>query len=226
MADIPFEDKLLVVDKILSMTKDELKSIPTVENLIREMGLHDDPNIHHLYDKKDLHYLKQYGMLQRPDQLAPALVFLSSRPIQSYIEIGTFNGTATAFITAYLNVFNRGMKAKTVDIWIRHNPLFEKELQKRFDIEFITGTSESVKGEKCDLCFIDADHSYKAVVADYENVGKYAKICMFHDIVDQFQYTRNDGGSLKFWLELPKIEVDKSFYEIIEGGTMGIGIRL
>lgn len=226
MADIPYLDKLEVVDKILSLSKDDLRSIPRVEDLVREMGLHNDVNILQMFDKKDHIYLKEFGLLQRPDQLAPALVFLSSHPITKYIEIGTFNATAGAFIVAYLNVFNKGMKAKTVDIWVRHNQEFEKELKKRFDIEFITGTSADVKGEASDLCFIDADHSYKAVTTDYENVGKYAKICMFHDIVDQFQYTRNDGGSLRFWKELPKLEPDKTFYEIIEGNVMGIGIRI
>lgn len=46
-----------------------------------------------------------------------------------------------------------------------------------------------------DFCFIDGDHSYEGVKADWENYGPHAKIVAFHDIV-------NNTGCFRLWREL------------------------
>ncbi len=230
MADIPFEDKIYIVDKILSSTKENLRNRDYVIALIREMGLHNDSSINHLYSPSEQAFLKQFGMLQQPQQLADALIFLSNFVINKYIEIGTFNGTCFAFIASYLKVFNPGIKSRTIDIMVRHNPLMEVEFKKRIDIKFHTGTSDDFIGAKSDLCFIDADHSYSAVVKDYENIGKYAKLCMFHDIIDEHQTKINDGGSLRHWKELKENENECEYHEFIDHpenkSNFGIGIKI
>ena len=43
-------------------------------------------------------------------------------------------------------------------------------------------TSDNYKETSFDLVFIDGDHSYESVMADYNNIGKYAKMCALHDI--------------------------------------------
>lgn len=46
-----------------------------------------------------------------------------------------------------------------------------------------------------DFCFIDGDHSYDGVKADWENYGSHAKIVAFHDIV-------NNVGCFRLWQEI------------------------
>ena len=77
------------------------------------------------------------------------------------------------------------------------------------------------------MVFIDGDHNYSSVKLDYENVGKNAKICVFHDIFDDF--ISNDislnGGVPKFWNE---IKNEKNYIEFNSSkkikNIMGIGV--
>lgn len=65
-----------------------------------------------------------------------------------------------------------------------------------------------------DFCFIDGDHSYEGVKADWENYGPHAKVVAFHDIV-------NNTGCFRLWQEL------KEQYRTIEYTSslfLGIGI--
>ena len=65
--------------------------------------------------------------------------------------------------------------------------------------------SVSLKGQRYDLVFIDGDHAYEAVAADYENVGKQARICAFHDIRERYVTEVIDpqqGGSVAFWRDM------------------------
>jgi hypothetical protein len=52
-----------------------------------------------------------------------------------------------------------------------------------------------------DAVFIDGDHEYDSVKADYQNVGRHAKVVAFHDCFDTF-VEQLHGGVPKFWLEL------------------------
>jgi hypothetical protein len=82
------------------------------------------------------------------------------------------------------------------------------------------GTSEDFKGQKYDFVFIDADHSYEGVSTDYENLGKYAKIVMFHDINDS-----TCPGVVKFWNEIKEGKKYKEFtYQTNNNQIQGIGI--
>lgn len=47
-----------------------------------------------------------------------------------------------------------------------------------------------------DFCFIDGDHSYEGVKADWENYGPMCKIVAFHDIAGAVP------GCVKFWTEM------------------------
>lgn len=65
-----------------------------------------------------------------------------------------------------------------------------------------------------DFCFIDGDHSYEGVKADWENYGPHAKVVAFHDIV-------NNVGCFRLWQEI------KTQYRTIEYTSsllLGIGI--
>ena len=79
------------------------------------------------------------------------------------------------------------------------------------------------KGHKSDLCFIDGDHSYEWVKKDFDNVGKSAKYCMFHDIQDLWI---ENNGAKRLWNEV-KSTGDKEFLYQPEGEEyFGIGIKI
>lgn len=206
--------------------KEDLRNIDIVEKLVQVAGLHNDSRISDHYGLENGKFLVPDGMLQQPRQLAAALVHLSEYPINTYLEIGTFNGVCTTFIAAYLRAFNPLFSGVTVDI--ARKPLDDvAPILEFLGVKHHLGTSESFKGEKFDLCFIDGDHTLKGVSTDYENVGKYAKTVMFHDIYDTWVEQRDGVGVKQFWTELRQKYPEKC-YEFVfhpEGQPyFGIGV--
>lgn len=186
-----------------------------VSDLIREYGLHSDPLITQAYGEKNQDCLVSEGMIQIPEQLAGALIYLSTFSVKDYLEIGTFNGRATLFITAYLTRFNSDLETLTVDnLRVFTNPYPYLKIVQHL------GTSDDLKGRKSDLCFIDGDHSLRWIKRDYENVGRLAKICMFHDILETKSVNNNDMDVKNFWQSIKR----PTSKEFTDGGRFGIGI--
>jgi len=207
-----------MIDVIETLQKSEIEKLQDrsfLLSLIREYGIHNDSRISHMYGKENIPYLVQNGMLQIPEQIADALLYLSGKEIHQYLEIGTHNGKTTAFIVAYLTRFNPELKALTIDIHRRwSNPY------KHLRIVEVEGTSDDWKGFQSDLCFIDGDHSIEWVKRDYENVGQYAQICMFHDIVEEGGIGNGKMDVKEFWGSIKK----PTSLEFTTHGRMGIGI--
>lgn len=209
--------------KMLECNIGQLSFPNYVMSLIREWGLHDDTVID--FGEKNEKFRTNLGMLQCPEQLAPALIYLKNFKIKSFMEVGSFTGSTHTFICLYLYRFGL-TDSITVDLNRDFNPDLQDILRPVMNHRHVLGTSRSVRGVESDLCFIDADHQYKSVRDDYMNVGRYSKICMFHDIIDEYVVReRDNAGTKQFWNEIKQQKFHKEFTKHSDNKeVMGIGV--
>ena len=173
-----------------------------------------------IYHEDYANYLSPHtGLWQFPDEYAELILYLSDKNIKTFLNIGTYNVIAFNVLASFLYKINQ-TKCISIDP-INHNP------QKNILFSYESCTSDRYVDQKFDLVFIDGDHAYESVKKDYNNVGQFARYCVFHDIDDDF--IRNDsrltGGSPRFWNEIKNtkkfIEIN-SFKKSIK--IMGIGL--
>ena len=69
-----------------------------------------------------------------------------------------------------------------------------------------------------DFVFIDGDHSYEGVKADWTNYGPMGKVIGFHDIAGPVE------GCVKFWQELKAAKMFNTEEFVAPNSGMGIGI--
>jgi len=81
-------------------------------------------------------------------------------------------------MTEFLKKKNPDIRCVGVDITDKYMLAEVKEYLEGFNI----ATSENYKGQSFDLVFIDGDHRLNGIKTDWENVGKYAKYVIIHDI--------------------------------------------
>lgn len=156
------------------------------------------------------------GVWQVPEELAGLIVWLENKNINSFLNVGTFNGTTFNIISKYLKLFNKDVVCISIDP-INHNPniidglIYENKTTFDYiDVPF-------------DLVFIDGDHTYKCVKEDFDYVGKCAKYCVFHDIRDKYIGAMACGGVVRFWEEVKKLYGHHEFV-FGENQIMGIGL--
>lgn len=112
--------------------------------------------------------------------------------VKRILEIGTHQGaSAIVFCQAILD--NKYVpEIWTIDNWSssKCKPRAEKFIREAgFDkhIKMLDGDSKVVvpnlfkKIGKVDLCFIDGDHTYEGVIADYNNCKNSTSLILFHD---------------------------------------------
>ena len=155
------------------------------------------------------------GMFQTPKQIADAILELLKYDINTYAEVGIFKGGTYLLMTNILKMKNPSLESIGIDISDRN---LTPDIKKYINLHI--GTSEDFKGKKYDLVFIDADHSYEGVYTDYQNLGQYANIVMFHDINDN-----RCPGVVKFWNEIKEGKKYKEFTYQTDGENVhGIGL--
>jgi hypothetical protein len=153
------------------------------------------------------------GITQYPLEFARWLRLLAGLEISSYLEVGCYNGGTACLAAAYLRRFHPGFRAVTIDLvpWFFFYPL----VRDRIPLEYRVGeTSFAFRGRPFDAVFIDADHSFPWAWADYENVGRAARVCGIHDIDSRYYRDHEDLGGVP------------AVWELIKETEAGPGIRI
>lgn len=166
------------------------------------------------------------GILQVPDEFVDFCLFLINRKFDNAIEIGVAAGASSYIMAALMYRSNPDMVYHMVDI---KDSLFEfdrvREIIPTLHKE-IPKTSDDFVGEAYDFCFIDADHSYEGMMADWSNVGRYSKkLLVFHDIYAH-EYDEYNGGTVRGWQEIKEIIGQDNIREFSKfpNRWMGIGV--
>jgi len=210
------------IERILKAREEELTNPVWVLNVIRQIGLRYDRRGVYGGDSKFMNFLGP-GLWQIPEQFAGALVQLASLRPANLLEIGTCDGWTFSVMAAYLQRFCPDFQALSVDPIDQF--VARKRVQRFLPVQFRQVTSDLLAGKKFDLCFIDGDHSTEWVRRDFEQVGRFARICMFHDINDPLA---GDGAVQAFWLQLKCDFPTRPYWEFIghhdKFAVMGIGL--
>jgi len=134
---------------------------------------------------------------QIPDEIVPCVndIIKSGKVINNFLEIGSAGGGATALFDTLFGLKN---------IVIVDDNKHPKHIYRKTVIEKIKGTTHEYIGDsrakeavyfvdalklEYDLILIDADHSYEAVKADFENYFPFLQkggFLILHDIVYDF----------------------------------------
>jgi len=171
------------------------------------------------YGEFDDFMVSKDGIFQTPKQLSMCLMdLLKYDEINSYLEIGIYQGGTYLLISELLKKKNPNCVCNALDIT---DVYLTQNMRNSID-GFILGDSSSIKGKEYDLVFIDGDHSFKGLIKDWENIGKYANMIMFHDINN-----RLCPDVMNFWTFMKVGNSCKEFlYQSESKQIHGIGLLL
>jgi hypothetical protein len=226
-----FELVLNAIRQFQTAPVEKLHDLQWVHEVVCSIGLgalHPPEEIY--ADKAGLMNGSHQGITQYPMEFARWLLLLGGLQVNSYLELGCYNGATACLATGYLHRLNPALRAITADItpWFLFHPL----VRDLIPLEYHVGkTSYDFRTHTFDAVFIDADHSFPWALADFRNVGKDARICGIHDVKSRF-FLENEalGGVTAVWELLkrdfggPGIEFIEFFDHPIE--YFGIGVRL
>lgn len=175
---------ILAVQNLIRCLGIECLKVPEiVANLVRAFGIVQwGPPVFGEEEKFKNPSNDMAGIYQSPLQISKALVYLSDFQINSYLEVGVFQGGNFLFVSEYLRRFNPEIRCLGLDPTGYLNPEIAEIIAQETYLAFLPRMSDSVCGAVFDLVFIDGDHNREWVETDYANVGRHANICMIHDI--------------------------------------------
>ena len=225
-----FARVLAGIRKIHAAPLENLRSIEWLLGTIRAVGLVPIPDADATYEgETDSLNSSQQGLIQLPREFARWLLLLAEHRPATYLEIGCFNGASASLAAAYLQRFNPAFRATSIDVWPAF--VFFHEVRGLVPLRYLVGkTSFDFADESFDAVFIDGDHSFEWAWADYQNVGRAAKICALHDVNNAPYRDLTMGGVCGVWDLLKRDEAGPgvAFTEIFEHPSrqiMGIGVR-
>ena len=175
---------------------------------------------------------------QREDEMQEFLSILRRNYVRSYLEIGAREGDMFHEVMTNLP---RGARGIAVDLpgalWGKKQSreLLDKAIadliERGYNVRAIYGSSHDeavireVSGEApFDAVFIDADHTYAAVLRDWLDYGSLGKIVAFHDI-DGFGEQTKAGEPVQvpeLWSDLERRFRSQKIVGKVRG--MGIGV--
>ena len=176
------------------------------------------------------------GLLQQPSQIASTMLFLAKQDIRTYAELGVFAGWTATVVSTYLSRFApRGsLSGFAIDVTLRMVAGETRTLLQANNIklEKRRPAPHLRRGTQIDLCFIDGDHHYAPVLADFEEFAPSCRLVAFHDIVD-FDCAMGDQGDgvPRFWADLKANLNPADYVEFIQQPgvfppSLGIGVLL
>jgi cephalosporin hydroxylase len=155
---------------------------------------------------------KNFGAMQRTKEMVSLLKMLEENPPGYLCEIGTALG-GTLFLLAQVSSLNALLLSVDLEISRGRSLAIARFAAPKQRVVSIRGDShapetvrrvrEKLAGKQLDLLFIDGDHSYEGVKADFVNYGPMVRpggIIAFHDIVCDFGNLY--GGVSVFWKEI------------------------
>jgi hypothetical protein len=225
-----FQLVLDAIGRIGNAAVEELLDIDWLHGTVCSVGLGflTPPDVY--ADKSDLVNGSHQGIVQYPLEFARWLRLLADCGIATYLEVGCHNGGTACLAAAYLRRFNPDFRAVTIDLfpWF----LFHSLVRDGIPLEYRVGdTSFAFRGQMFDAVFIDGHHSFPWAWADYENVGRAARVCGFHDIRNAgYRDDMELGGVPAVWELIRRTEAGPGIriVEIDEhpGQVFGIGVRM
>lgn len=223
-----FQRVLDAIAKVQAASHEQLRSLPWLIDVLREIGLVPIPDAAVTYEgEEEWINASQQGLIQLPREFARWLLLAAEQRPATYLEVGCFNGAAASVATAYLRRFNPELRATAIDLWPAF--IFFCEVRSLLPLRYAVGkTSFDFVGERFDAVFIDGDHSFDWAWADYENVGRNAKVCAFHDVNNAPYRELPMGGVCAVWERVKRHEPAAAITEIFEHPSreiMGIGVR-
>ncbi len=208
----------------------DLGSLDWLVAALREVGLVPIPEAEVTYEGEDDHInASQQGLIQLPREFARWLILAGEHRPASYLEVGCFNGATAAIAAAYLSRFNPALVATTIDVWPAF--LFYEEVRALVPLRYEVGrTSFDLREHTPFECvFIDGDHSFEWAWADWNNVGRAARVCAIHDVNNAPYRELHLGGVCGVWELVKREDSTSEFTEIFEHPSreiMGIGVRV